>query len=418
MKKLFKILFIVFDVVLAIVGIMFVLNNLNASSMEEYIDTFERVQYDEGEQLFPEVDEHENYYFTTDGEFKILHLTDVHLGGGIFFSGSDKMAINAVAAMVSAEKPDLVVVTGDISFAVPWTGTLDNSYAHGFFKRLMERLGVYWTVTFGNHDSEAYNYHNREAVAKMYEDSMQEYCLFSSGPDDIYGECNHVINVKNSKGIVTESLIMIDSNAYTEDDVFGLGWDYDCIHDDQVAWYEGVIELYSAENKAIWEKLPENERPEDYGNTSSLKSLVFMHIPPTEVKDAYDEYVNNNRQNTANTEYFGGHDGEGGRIVCCSDMPDELFESILALGSTEGLFYGHDHLNNFVLRYKGVKLSYGYSIDYAAYAGIASLGFQRGCTVITVGDGEPEITHENYYQDKYESLYPKEAVNMEKIIAS
>jgi 3',5'-cyclic AMP phosphodiesterase CpdA len=143
-----------------------------------------------------------------------------------------------------------------------------------------------------------------------------------------------------------------------------------------------------------------------------------MHIPLGEVKDAYNEYVNNNRQNTDNVIYHGGHDGEGGEMVYCSDMEDDMFETILGLGSTEAIFYGHDHYNNFVLEYKGVKLSYGHSIDYAAYFGIGSRGYQRGCTVITVGDGETEIAHENYYQDKYESLYPKEEVNMEKNIPS
>ena len=30
------------------------------------------------------------------------------------------MALNAVAAMVTAEKPDLVIVTGDIAYPVPF----------------------------------------------------------------------------------------------------------------------------------------------------------------------------------------------------------------------------------------------------------------------------------------------------------
>ena len=416
MKKLFKVLIIILALIGAIALVMLGLNKMNEAAMNEYIDSFARVEYDG--QLAPSVDSHGNYYFTTDGEFKILHLTDVHLGGGIFFSGSDKSAINAVAAMVTEEKPDLVVVTGDISYARPWTGTIDNSYAHSFFKRLMEKLGVYWTVAFGNHDSEIYNYHNREAVAKMYEDENLRYCLFSRGPSDVFGECNHVINVKGTNGLIRESIIVIDSNAYTEDNNLGIQMEYDCIHEDQIEWYEDVIGLYTEENKSLISSLPEGEIPEGYDAAKPLKSLLFMHIPLGEVKDAYNEYVNNNRQNSDNVIYHGGHDGEGGKMVYCSDMEDDMFETVLDLGSTEAIFYGHDHYNNFVLEYKGVKLSYGYSIDYAAYFGIGSRGYQRGCTVITVGDGESEIDHENYYQDKYESLYPKEEVDMNKNIPS
>ena len=84
-------------------------------------------------------------------------------------------------------------------------------------------------------------------------------------------------------------------------------------------------------------------------------------------------------------------------------------------GSTKALFYGHDHLNNFVLEYKGVILSYGYSIDYLAYSDIDTRGYQRGCTIITCApNGDARIEHENYYQDKYVPLYEKETVDMEQ----
>ena len=92
----------------------------------------------------------------------------------------------------------------------------------------------------------------------------------------------------------------------------------------------------------------------------------------------------------------------------------DLFETVLEKGSTQALFYGHDHLNNFVLEYKGIKLVYGHSIDYSAYAGIDQLGAQRGIVMIGCGaDGKLTVTHENYYQDKYQPLYEKENVKME-----
>ncbi|MBR2929922.1 MAG: metallophosphoesterase [Clostridia bacterium] len=410
-----KILIILGSIILAIALIflgLFIANEINKAAILEYIEGFDSVEY--SDQLEPMLDEFGNYYFTTDREFKVLHLTDVHLTGGVFFSGGDKKALNAVAAMVKAEKPDLVVTTGDISFAVPWTGTLNNAYAHGYFAALMEKLGVYWTVTFGNHDSEGYNYHGRSAVAKMYEDESLEHCLFSSGPDDVFGECNHVITVRNSDGYVTKSLVMIDTNAYMEGDPLGILWDYDNIHEDQIEWYRSVIEQYNEYNVRLY--------VEDNGEGSTVpdgiktvKSLMFMHIPLFEVREAYQEYVNNGRADTDDVKYLGGNDGETDEVVYCSEQPEEMFETILELGSTEALFYGHDHLNNFRLEYKGVVLSYGYSIDYSAYFGIDGKGYQRGCAVIGIdGDGTVNIVHENYYQDKYPSVYEKESVDMSK----
>ena len=386
-----------------ILGIIALLNKISEGSMNKYIDSFDAVAYED--RLEPSLDGHGNYYFTTDGDFKVMHLTDIHIVGSIFTSGKDKKALNAVAAMVSAEKPDLVVITGDISFAVPYLGTVNNAYAHGYFIRLMERLGVYWTVTFGNHDSEKYNFHNRAAVAAMYSDEALERCLFSAGPADIYGECNHVINVKNTLGAVTRSFIMIDTNAYTDNDPLGLGWEYDHIKEDQIEWYRGVIGLYTKENEAI---LGSNE-------SATPPSMLFMHIPIREVKAAYDEYIEAERSDTDNVKYLGGNDGEDDQVVYCPENDEEMFETVLELGSTDAMFYGHDHLNNFVLEYKGVTLSYGHSIDYSAYFGIAKKGYQRGCSVVLcASDGSFTVTHENYYQDKYEPLYEKEKVDMTK----
>lgn len=412
MKKFLKILAVIFGVIALLCVLCTVANKINAAAINKYIDTFSPVE--DTARLEPSLDEYGNYYFTTDGDFKVLHLTDVHLCGGFLYSGNDKKALNAVAAMVSAERPDLVVISGDISFAVPWTGTLNNEYAHSFAKRLMERLGVYWTVTFGNHDSEGYNFHNRAAVAEMYSDESMRYCLFSSDDGGAFGECNHVINVRNGDGIITQSLIMMDTNAYKEDDPLGISWNYDRIHDDQIEWYRGTVEKYSAYNESHYASLAEDKKVEN-AECLELKSLLFIHIPLMEVRDAYEEYVNNNRQNTANVTYLGGHDGESGKMVYCSEDEEEMFETILQLGSTKGLFYGHDHLNNFVLEYKGVTLSYGYSIDYSAYSGISKLGYQRGCAVIECKpDTSFTVTHENYYQEKYPALYEKESVDMSK----
>ncbi len=401
--------------ILAAIGLIclafFVANELNVRAMNEYIDSFGKVEIEN--QLIPQLDEDGRYYFTTDGDFKVLHLTDIHIGGGVLSSKKDKQAINAVAAMISAEKPDFVVVTGDISFAVPWAGTVNNAYAHEYFKRLMENLGVYWTVTFGNHDSEIYDYHDRAAVAEMYNDEGLEYCLFSSEDGEIYGECNHVVNVKNSGGLITKSLIMMDSNSYTDEDPLGIQWIYDNIHADQIQWYESTVKELSKYNTELINSMPEEQRPENPEKFTTVQSMLFIHIPLKEVRNAYDEYLAAGEKDTRDVIYGGGTVGESEPYVFCSEDEEQMFETMLELGSTKAVFYGHDHLNNIVLEYKGIALSYGYSIDYFAYSGIDEIGAQRGCTVITChSDTSFEIIHENYYQDKYSPLYQKESVEL------
>jgi 3',5'-cyclic AMP phosphodiesterase CpdA len=409
-KGLLKLVLAIVVIVALLCAGLTVANKISEADMHKYIDSFGKVEMDA--QLTPELDEYGNWCFVTDGDFKIMQITDVHLGGGCLSRTEDKKAINAVAAMIAYEKPDLVVSTGDMAAAYLNSGTMNNKYAHEYFARLMENLGVYWTVNFGNHDSEIQNTYERGEVAKMYsrEANDYKYGLFSAGPEEISGYGNHVINVKNSCGIVTQCLIMMDSHAYTEDDPMGLAWDYDYIKEDQIEWYRGVVNTYSTYNQSVISGL---ENGADYNEHKTVKSLLFIHIPLIEVHDAYWEYVNNDRQNTENVKFIRGNDGESGQMVCCSKTDTNLFEVMVELGSTKGMFYGHDHLNNFVLEYKGILLCYGYAIDYFAYADIDKWGYQRGCQMIEChGDGSFETRHENYYQDKYVPLYEKEVVDM------
>ena len=411
MKKALKITGIVLASLALIFGIFAVINQIGEKQMNKYIDTFSAVEV---EKPLTPVFEDGEYYFTTDREFRVMQLTDVHLGGGFLSREEDKKTINAISAMVAEEKPDLIIVTGDVSFAVPYiSGTINNAIAHRMFMRLMERLEIPWTIVFGNHDSEAYNYYNRATVSEMYADESLEYCLFI--PDgDLSGEGNHVINVKNTAGLITESFYMIDTHSYTDKDPLGIKWDYDYVKQDQIDWYASKVEAHKAANAAVYAMLNDAQKLA-YADLLAPKSLMFMHIPLREVKAAYDESIANGKQDTENVKWLDGFDGETDEVVYSSRTDEQLFETILEEGSTKWLFFGHDHLNNFVLEYKGVILSYGYSIDYLAYSDIDTRGYQRGCTVITCApNGDANIVHENYYQDKYVPLYEKETVDMEQ----
>ncbi len=78
--------------------------------------------------------------------------------------------------------------------------------------------------------------------------------------------------------------------------------------------------------------------------------------------------------------------------VCCSDYPSRLFDRMLELGSTKAVFCGHDHYNNMSLEYKGIRLTYGMSIDYLAMPGIEDDTAQRGAELITIhADGSWEL---------------------------
>ena len=52
-------------------------------------------------------------------------------------------------------------------------------------------------------------------------------------------------------------------------------------------------------------------------------------------------------------------------------------------GIIKWMFCGHDHLNTLSLTYKGIRLTYGMSIDCLGYNGISKSYIQRGGTLIT-----------------------------------
>ena len=398
-KTLFVIISVVLVIAIAIAG----LNYFSVQNLLKKGNAYNKVEIEN--QLVPQKDENGNWYFTTDGDFKVMHLTDIHIGGGFMSKGVDEKALNAVATMVTKERPDLVIATGDIAFPVPYTaGTFNNYSGAKAFANLMESLGVYWDVTFGNHDAECYSYFDRESVAKFYENEDYKYCLFQSGPTDVDGYGNHVVEVKNSKGIITQAIILIDSQAYIKNNLIeSIKGTYDNIHPNQVEWYESEIKRMNAEN----EKISKDFVP--------VKSLAFFHIPLVEMGDGWNEFVENDFKDTDNFKYFDGVIGETGRRVYSGFGEDDIFEKMVELGSTKAMFNGHDHLNNTTFAYKGIQFSYGYSIDYFAYSGIDKLGSQRGCTMITCKpDSTFAIDKYNYYSERYDlDGFTREEVTMQ-----
>ena len=362
----------------------------------DYAKSFDQVQYEN--QLVPTLDEDGYWTFNTDRDLKVVQLTDVHIGGGSMSKDNDKRAMNAVAALLTYEKPDLVVFTGDMVYPVPFqAGTFNNSLSTRMLIDLLETLGVYYTVCFGNHDSEAYGTHTREQISNMWADPDLKYSLYQAGPEDIYGYGNHVIKVKNSRGIVTNAFFMLDSNEYVDGDILGIQWKYDSIHQDQIDWYKENVLAIDAANKAIDSSYP------------MFKSLAFFHIPLEEFGIAWNEYRDNGYQDTEDVKVIDGYFHEKGEKSYPGIYGCNMFETMQELGSTQGVFCGHDHVNNAIINYKGINLVYGMSIDYLAYSELFEEGAQRGCTVITVPqDGDISISLENYYQDKYVSKYEKE----------
>ena len=300
-------------------------------------------------------------------DFKILHLTDIHIGGSLYSYRKDMKALKACFAEIEHTKPDLVVVTGDLCFPLGiMSMSLNNSAPVQQFAAFMRNTGIPWAFTYGNHDTENLSTLNKTELNEVYKSLSYKTSgnlLYPYTQPDIMGRNNQLIELRNTDGTLNTGLFMIDSNAYTGEGINV----YDYIHDDQVEWYADEVKRMNAEA----------------GKT--VNSFVFFHIPLQEYKTATELYLDGSDE----VKYFfgenpGDHGGITNDLVCCSDYPSKMFDTALELGSTTGFFCGHDHYNNASIEYKGIRLTYGMSIDYLAMPGIEKETKQRGAELITI----------------------------------
>ncbi|MBQ6229831.1 MAG: metallophosphoesterase [Eubacterium sp.] len=302
--------------------------------------------------------------------FRILQLTDIHLGGTFLSYSRDKKALIACDKLIKHAKPDLVVVTGDLTY--PMRGPVfsyDNKRLVRTFAAFMRRTGVPWAITFGNHDSEVKAVLNGKELNRLFVAISKKDAglLYPLKQPKITGRNNQMIEIRNTDGSIRQALFLLDTHAYTDE----VSRKYDHIHDDQVNWYRDTVLQLNKES----------------GETVS--SLIFIHIPIQQYKTAYELY----QAEKPEVKYFFGVNKEKGYgKVCCSDTPSTLFDTAKELGSTKGFFCGHDHYNNMSLEYEGIRLTYGMSIDYLVMRGIAHKEEQRGGTIIDCRrDGTVEI---------------------------
>ena len=300
---------------------------------------------------------------SNEDDFKILQITDVHLGGGIISYDKDIKALKAVYKLIEYTKPDLVIVTGDLTFPVGiMSFSFNNTAPVEQFAAFMRNTGVPWAFTYGNHDTESMAIGSKSELNDLYKslswktsrNLLYPYTQPILNGEKITGRNNQLIEIRNSDGTLNQALFLIDSNAYS-----GKGFNkYDYIRDDQVEWYEKEILRLNEEEGRI------------------IPSLVFFHIPLQEYKEAYNLY----KEGSSEVKYyFGDIDAK----ISPGNHPSELFDTAVRLQSSKAFFCGHDHYNNISLEYKGILLTYGMSIDYLAMPGIARKSKQRGATLIT-----------------------------------
>ena len=276
----------------------------------------------------------------SDGKFKILVTTDLHLCDDMKLI---RKSLELLARNIAAEKPDLVLFTGDIVLT-------DFQQIDAIqFGRFMEKMGVYWAICFGNHEARAEKEYHKYFMLKNVESFP--HCLTKFGDEKLFGFGNFAINIMNADNTIRQSIFMFDSGRdvymkyLVSHDAPRTIQSYDFIKKNQIKWYRNSIEKLEAEH-------------------GKFKSMVLMHIPLCEYKEVMELDENGDYVPTGKAEILYGGMYES---VGCSQFNSGLFDTILELGSTQAVFAGHDHANDFCAKYKGVYLVYAQCGGYNTY---------------------------------------------------
>ncbi|MBQ9370206.1 MAG: metallophosphoesterase [Clostridia bacterium] len=381
----------------------------------------------------------------SDGTFKILQLTDMHFINStrtddnveLDFRLRDEWAMTAARDVIERTKPDMIMVTGDSTYNLkkvmplrPGLNT-DNLASFKKFAQFIDSFDIPWAFCFGNHDEEGSLKEmlggdkvkaKKVLSAYLMSDEIKN-CLYVDGPNDINGVGNYVINVLNKDGSVNNALVVFDSGSFfgDEDNI------YEYVHADQLEWYEKAIKSIAEHNK-----------------TENVSSIVFQHIPFVTYESVLERFIGALAVEGVNwttvikadgtgteysVEFEGGtityHGGVYNEGEVCHSYDGEWpigsgvkydggmaeFNKIVELGSTKAVFCGHDHRNTYSITYKGVRLTYGMSIDYSANGltpakdnqTIFNDTIQRGGTLITLNkDSSIEVTQVPFTRNLYQ----------------
>ncbi|NHN35193.1 metallophosphoesterase family protein [Paenibacillus agricola] len=290
------------------------------------------------------MDKQDSLSFRSDGTFTIVQFTDIHWQHG---SEQDLKSQEVMRNVLEAERPDLVVFTGDVVHPTPEADPADMLRQA---VAAVEERGIPWALIFGNHDSEAVI--SREQLMNVV--LAHKHSLTQRGPQTVTGVGNYLLPIQDKAGKCGAVLYFFDSgNLSCNPQVDG----YDWIRRDQISWY-----------------LRESKQLAEVHEGGSVPSLAFFHIPIPEYNEVWQSKI-----------CSGGKQEE----VCCPKVNSGLFTAMVERADVIGTFCGHDHLNDYWGELHGIRLCYGRVTGENTYP--HEREFPRGARIIRLYEGEPRF---------------------------
>lgn len=171
--------------------------------------------------------------FDATGHFKIVQLTDLHLGEDPFSEWApraDRRTLVLIRQILEWERPDLVIFSGDMLTAnnIDANATVYLDRLAAVLMMAKEPFGVPYAMTFGNHDDMDLeiknpngNIHKIPAKTSRRQlvrsDQQYAHSLTQAGPEDVFGVSNYILSVfgkdHDNNNLIQLQIMMLDSGG-------------------------------------------------------------------------------------------------------------------------------------------------------------------------------------------------------------
>ncbi len=304
-------------------------------------------------------------------KFKIMQIADIQEDVPL-----NPDTVKLIDLALEKEQPDLVVLTGDqIQGYSPCYHSDPKKKAEacidGFLEPLVRR-GIPFCFTFGNHDDDC-------KVSKAQQLSFYEKYDNCIVPDenDRFDEGTYTLKIRSSDDSADAlALYLIDTGKKSSDGA------YEPLKKERIKWLSSIRE-----------------------KNGYIPGIIFQHIPCPEFYDVIKKVPFCTRGAVegfrSRKGYYILENPKKGEFMKENPASPEInngeFEEIINHDDIFALYVGHDHINSFRRKFKGVDLGYTQGAGFNTYGsgknrGVRILNFDenniKGYETYTVTMGE------------------------------
>ena len=305
-------------------------------------------------------------------QFKIMQVADTQEGKNV-----SPDTLNLLNAAIEKERPDLVVYSGDQIWNIASFKGNKKTVRNVLYKlsEPAHSRGIPFTICFGNHDRQ---------VGVSNEEQLEIYKsiphFVGDSAEGVDGCGNHVIEIAKD-GEIVFLLYCIDSHT-------SLTIGYDHVHESQLEWYRSIRDEYELKCGKV------------------VPSIVIQHIPVPEVLELLKEVK---RGTKGAVQGFRNHAGkwyvlDKNKVNATGFMKESpadpmenggQFDAMSEKGDVVGIYFGHDHINSFNGKVRGIDVGYTQGAGFHVYGP----GLDRGVRMINLNSDGTFETYDLRYRD-------------------